>query len=254
MIINPYIFGVAYDSDAQAFFTANSTLTDVTQKDAINQFVLDLKSNSLWNKQKEIHLYFLGDSTRNSYNLKNPATFTNVFSSGWTYGSNGATPNGTSAYCESGFNPSTHASANSLSFGVYYGTAPSKGVSSNGIFISPYNCIYRNTTINNYYYWNGGEIGQTATANGDNYGFQQVSRYNTTQLLYKHKNNSVVTNTDNYTSLPNAVFYKGVANGLSQYEDRRFQLTYMSDGLTDIELNNMYTCVHTLMTTLGINV
>ncbi len=33
--------GSAYDSDAQAFFTANSTLTDTAQKNAINQFYID---------------------------------------------------------------------------------------------------------------------------------------------------------------------------------------------------------------------
>jgi hypothetical protein len=244
--------GGGFDADAASFFTA-AGITDLTQKNAINQFVLDLKSNSLWSKQKEIHLYFLGDSTKNSFNLKNPSTFVNVFSSGWTYGSNGATPNGTSAYCQSGLNPSTHCSTNSISFGVYFNTLPTKSASANGVFVAGYNTLYRGSLVGNYTYWNGGEI-LRSTSSGDNNGFQQVSRFNTTQQLRKHKSNATETITDSYTSLPNAVFYKGVANGLAQYEDRRFTLTYIADGLTGSEMDNMYTCVQTLMTTLGINV
>ena len=45
---------VSYDSDAQAFFTA-SGITDLTQKNAVNQLVLDLKSNSLWTKIKALY-------------------------------------------------------------------------------------------------------------------------------------------------------------------------------------------------------
>jgi hypothetical protein len=47
MIINPYSFGVAYDPDAQAFFTA-SGLTGATNLNAVNQLVLDLKAASIW--------------------------------------------------------------------------------------------------------------------------------------------------------------------------------------------------------------
>ncbi len=242
----------SYDTDAQAFFTATS-LTDATKMSAINTYILDLKSNSLWSKFKEIHFYFLGDSTKNSYNVKNPSTFTNVFSSGWSFDSNGATPNATSAYCQSGFNPSTHCSANSIAFGVYFNTLPVKSSSANGIFIAGYNTLYRASLVGNYTYWNGGEI-LRSTSIDDNYGFQQVSRYNTTQQLRKHKGNSTETITDNYTSMPNGIFHKGKANGLNLYEDRRFALTYISDGLTSSEMDVNYTIVQKLMTNLGINV
>lgn len=247
--------GGAFDADAQSFFAA-SGVTDVAQKNAINTYILDLKSNSLWSKFKEIHFYFLGDSTKNSYNVKNPSTFTNVFSSGWTFSSSGATPNGTSAYCESGLNISTVMSANSVSAGFYFGTAPTKTSSANGIFISGSiaNCLYRSNATANFTYWNGVEIGLNTSSGADNNGFQQVSRHNTTQSIRKHKSNSVTTHTDAYTSLPNAVFHKGKANGLNVYEDRRFTLTYVADGLTSSELDTNYTITQALMTTLGINV
>ncbi len=102
--------GVAYDTDAQAFFTVNSTLTDTVQKDAINQFVLDLKSNSLWTLGKYLYLGFLGDSTKVKYNLFSPASNVLTISSGWTYDAQGMQGNGTSAYAQTGFIPNTSAS------------------------------------------------------------------------------------------------------------------------------------------------
>ena len=54
MIINPYVFGVAYDPDAQAFFTA-SGLTGATNLTAINQLVIDLKGYGIWTKMKAIY-------------------------------------------------------------------------------------------------------------------------------------------------------------------------------------------------------
>jgi len=56
--------GVGYDSDAQAFFTANSTLTDLTIKGAINQLYLDWKSYGVFTTIKDCKLLMLGDSTK----------------------------------------------------------------------------------------------------------------------------------------------------------------------------------------------
>ena len=244
--------GSAYDSDAQAFFTANSTLTDTAQKNAINQFVLDLKSNSLWTKVKELHLYFLGDATRNSYNLKNPSIFQRTFSSGWTFSTSGALPDGVSAYSYSGLNVSSVFSANSIAFGVYYNTLKTGAFTSNGIFIAGYNCIY-SASNTNYLYWNGAEIAESISDSANN-GFQQISRENTTQVFRKIKSNSTTTYTNSYTSIPNAEFYIGKSNGFNTYESRRMTLSYMSDGLSTTDLDNFNTITNSLMTTLGINV
>jgi len=54
MIINPYAFGVSYDPDAQAFFTA-SGLTGATNLTAINNLVVALKGFGIWTKMKAIY-------------------------------------------------------------------------------------------------------------------------------------------------------------------------------------------------------
>ena len=62
---------VAYDTDAQAFFTS-SAITDTVQKRAINDFVIALKKDSLWNKFLAIYPMVGGDSATTSFNLKDP--------------------------------------------------------------------------------------------------------------------------------------------------------------------------------------
>ena len=62
-----------YDTDAQAFFTAvaggGDTLT-TTEKDATNQFVLDLKSAGIWTAMDLIYPFVGGTSTSTKWNLK----------------------------------------------------------------------------------------------------------------------------------------------------------------------------------------
>ncbi|MFY8248217.1 MAG: hypothetical protein ACOVJ5_00770, partial [Gloeomargaritales cyanobacterium] len=109
MIINPYIYGVAtsYDPDAQLFFNAQSgagvTLT-ITQKDAVNQWVVDSKAIGIWTKFTAVYPMVGSTSTSQKFNLKNPlntnAAFRLSFLGGGTHSSNGWQPNGINAYAE----------------------------------------------------------------------------------------------------------------------------------------------------------
>ena len=59
------------DTDAQAFITATG-ITDNTQKNSINQLVLDLKSYGVWSKIKAIYPFVGGTATTHKFNLKDP--------------------------------------------------------------------------------------------------------------------------------------------------------------------------------------
>jgi hypothetical protein len=110
MIINPYVFGAAYDPDAQAFFTA-SGLTGATNLNAVNQLVLDLKAASIWTKMKAIYPMVGGTAALHKWNLKDPqdldAAYRLVFNGGWTHSSTGALPNGTNGYANTFLNANT---------------------------------------------------------------------------------------------------------------------------------------------------
>jgi hypothetical protein len=66
---NPKPF--VYDTDAQAFFTG-SGITDTVQKTAINDLVIALKKDSLWNKFVALYPMVGGNSASTSFNLKDP--------------------------------------------------------------------------------------------------------------------------------------------------------------------------------------
>lgn len=93
------------DANAQSFITT-AGITDNTQKSAINTLVLGLKSNNIWSKIYALYPMVGGTSTTHKYNLINPATYTLTFSGTWTHNANGALPNGTTGYAQTGLIPS----------------------------------------------------------------------------------------------------------------------------------------------------
>jgi hypothetical protein len=107
-ISSPPVSG--FDADALAFFdrvtNAGGTLT-TTEKTAVNQLVIDLKANSLWTPMKAIYPMVGSSAAACAQNLKS-SSFTGTFTSGWTFASTGVTPNGTSAYMDTFFSPSTN--------------------------------------------------------------------------------------------------------------------------------------------------
>lgn len=247
--------GSVYDADAQVFFTANSTLTDIAQKNAINQFVLDLKSFSLWIKAYSLQFLFLGDSTRNSINLINPSLYTHTYSSGFTFNSASAIPNGTSAYINTNLNSQSVLDLNNNSIGIYSQvnntySAVDIGASNGsnihfdielfyGGLYSSNNCAYPSpittrtdgfflNTRNIFSEWkiyrNGGVI-STPT-------LSSVSELNYTHYLCARNSNNVAT----------------------FFSNRPLSLFWAGQGLNDTEASNLNTCINTLMTTLGINV
>ena len=102
----------AFDPDAQAFITA-AGITNPTQQGAINTLVVALKGYSIWTKFKAIYPIVGGVASSHAVNLKTPGTYNLSFTTGWTHSSTGMTPNGTSAYADTGLNDNTVLSLNS---------------------------------------------------------------------------------------------------------------------------------------------
>jgi hypothetical protein len=96
--------GITYDTDAQAFFTA-AGITDVVQKNAVNDLVLSLKADSLWSKMTAIYPFVGGSASTHAVNLKSPGTYDLTFYGGITHDSNGITGNGTTGYADTGLKP-----------------------------------------------------------------------------------------------------------------------------------------------------
>lgn len=263
MIINPYIFTVAgFDSDAQAFFTAAS-ITDNTQKTAINQLVLDLKSYSLWTKFIAIYPLVGGSATSHKYNLKNPvdsdAAFRLVFSGGITHDANGITGNGTTGYADTKIIPSTNFSLDDCS-GFSYSRTNSSGAYVDFGVINASAPFYRfqlnprNASNNFTSGCNDNTV--SSVANSDSRGLFGITR--TSSGSYDQSFNSTqtaisVTSTGRNTNFVSLMAHNQVGT-IINYSPRNLAFAAFGSGLSAAECDNLYTAVQAYQTTLSRNV
>jgi hypothetical protein len=250
--------GAAYDADAQAFFTANSTLTDVTLKSAINQLYLDWKFYGVFTTIKDCKLLMLGNSTKTAISLITPASFTNTYSSGWTFGSTGATPNGTSAYADTNFKPITNGSltANNNHIGIYSQSSNAKDYYNAGSETYPaqnaLNIWVRRVGDTAGYDSGIYTTNRNTFANTDGKGYYLGTSSGLQSKFYK---NGVLKNTVSITnmSLTDINIYLGSTNPTNQFTDQTLSLYHVGTALTNQQAVDMATCINTFMTTLAIN-
>jgi hypothetical protein len=262
MIINPYAFGVAYDADAQAFFTAAS-ITDNTQKTAVNQLVVDLKTYGIWTKMKALYPFVGGTSTTHKYNLKDPqdtdGAFRLVFSGGWTHSSTGALPNGTNGYADTKFIPSTNLTINSAHFSTYKRT---NNVNANfeldGIWASAQNSgfdIWYNPSGKTMLGTSNSTVSYTRTTTT---GLYLATRTSSSSLKHFRNSTNQGTNTNTITNIPTTytviVGARSDSGSIAYYNNLETAFASIGDGLNDTEAANFYTAVQAFQTTLSRNV
>ena len=250
--------GVSWDADALAFITAAS-ITDVTQKSAVNTLVTSLKTNGIWTKMKAIYPMVGGTAISHKFNLKDArdldVAYRLVFAGGWTHSSNGALPNGTTAYADTKLIPSSILSQNSTHISSYIRN------STTGILMG---------TDNSYRLWiapnfNGSnryvEINTTATTPSvapiASIGFWLGNRTasNSTKLFLNNTTN--YTHTTASTGLDIRSIFLASRNDTGtpiNFSSAEISFSTIGDGLTDTEASNFYTAVQAFNTTLSRNV
>lgn len=250
------------DPDAQAFFdrvtTAGGTLS-ATEKTAVNQLVLDMKSYSIWSKMKAIYPMVGASSAACAKNLKS-SSFTGSFSSGWTFASTGVTPNGTSAYMNTGFSARTEQTVNNCAVSVYVRTSTmgidkaEMGSTVSPSFLPIIALQTTSNTIRQQYCWDfsGGLVSITTS---DASGFWGVSR-TASNIWQSFERDTIVakTSTQSETLLPLPNIYIGAVNNNGtaiNYSFREIAFAHMGDGLTNAEASNFYTAVQAFQTTLS---
>lgn len=250
---------IPIDTDAQAFITAAS-ITDSTQKSAINQLVLDLKSANIWTKMKAIYPFVGGNASSHKFNLKDPrdldAAYRLVFSGGWTHSSTGALPNGTTGYASTFLNPSAVLSLNSTHLSYY-----SRTTNGFGTMFSSINNFY-NGVIYSIYDSNKLYSRTNRTSATPQSATPTIS--NSLGLLIQNRNSSTVEqlyqNTTNYNFSYNSSIVPGINLEMATYNEYGVRMIYsnlecsfasIGTGLTDTEASNLYTAVQTFQTTLN---
>lgn len=230
--------------DAQAFITA-AGITDPTQQSAIITLVTDLKGYGIWTKMKAIYPFVGGTATTHKFNLKDPrdldVAFRMVFAGGWTHNSNGITGNGVNTTGNTKVATSANLTTTSGAIGFYlrnlvssntYDFASSTGVPYFGI------ALYVGTR----YFFYGDPNLSSAVAGLPSPNFYSVSRIGGTHKGYS--NGTVIRTTTSASTLP-------VQEITFRTNLRNYAFGYISEGLTDSEVANLYTAVQTFQTTLG---
>ena len=246
--------GVSYDADALSFITA-ATITDTTQKTAVNTLVTDLKAANIWTKMKALYPFVGGTAAQHRFNLKDPRTvdaaFYLDFIGGGTHSSTGYKGNQTTAYantkftglsnnsCISYYNKYTGLDNTNIIMGVYdppdVNTAVISNLNGNSIF------TIRSNTNTQY----------SSTANA---GFWVANRQSQTNFNAWHNGVKTGTNTTSSSASTQvqALFLNGYNSGSAEYLSKsECALASISDGLTDGEATAFYTAVQAYQTTLN---
>jgi len=282
--------GGGNDADAQAFITAAS-ITDSTQQSAINTLVTDLKTYGIWTKMKALYPFVGGTATSHKFNLKDPrdldAAYRLQFNGGWTHSSNGALPNGTTAYANTYLNPfiafgngQSHLPAGSTHSLVHV----SKYSRTNSTITNNFDGVYTGSYPQSCWLgmgWNSGwapngvGIINTQSTNPSDVilgnrtdGFFVVNRDGFTSLK-SFRNNTLIdidtTDSRLYNEIglqrnlnPQNVYLIAALNEAYDFTFRpfaynNFETAFQSigDGLTDAEATAFYNAVQAYQTTLG---
>jgi hypothetical protein len=245
----------AYDPDAVLFFDrvtiAGGTLS-IKEKEATSNLVIDLKNYGIWSAMKAVYPMVGASAAACAQNLKS-SSFTGTFSSGWTFAITGVTPNGTSAYFDTNFIPSTNLTLNNTHISHYSRTqrlvqSVDMGcVGSGELSMFRYHMNVENMVIQYTFPGNANRYNTNDTT-GLLLGSRTSSTYAT--LFDRGIKQSTITSTSTGT-LPNTKMHIGNMN--PQYLPSANQCAFASigDGLNDTQALDLYNIVQTFQTTLS---
>lgn len=257
--------GILYDVDALAFITA-AIITDSTQKSAVNQLVVDLKSANIWSKMNAIYPFVGGTAFSHKFNLKDArdldAAFRLVFAGGWTHSSTGALPNGTTAYADTKLVPSSVLNANRTHVAYYSRTNAAGPMADFGAFGSSLyeNNIYayiKYTDGKTYFRINRGASPESNIAIADSRLFYLLNRnlFYQEDLFTNTTKNSFYYNSSGLS--PYSIYLAAINNfgtGAVEYSSRETAFASIGEGLTDGEALAFYNAVQAFNTTLARNI
>lgn len=261
------IIQTPFDADAQAFFnrvlTAGGSLNN-TEQFAINDLVLNMKTFGIWDSMKAIYPMVGASAAACAQNLKSPS-FTGAFTSGWTFASTGATPNGTNAYMDTGFIPSANGLAynnNHISF--YSRTAAASSTlqfyeigSGNNLSTVNYALFIRRSTNLAAYDSGNFASNRNSFTNTNAQGLYCGTAPNSTSKYFKNGVNQSTISTLSVSSISNFNVYIGgfnEENSLVYYSNKQCAFASLGNGLTDTQASNFYTVVQAFQTSLSRNV
>ena len=241
------------DLTAADFIAAVGTLT-LTQQNAINTLVKDLKRFSLWDKMKAIYPFVGETAAAHKYNLKDPRdldiAYRLTFSGTWTHNISGSQPS--NARANTYLTPTTELERDSVHMSFYSQTST---IGNGADWSADMTRFYFSPAIvggNLYVTFNNGESNRGATPYPNSRGFLLGTRVNSSTVNFYYNNNRIGSYSQNLTSYSstNTILLGGFIDG--RYStNRMYSFGTIGSSLTDIDVNNLYTAVQRFQTTLG---
>jgi hypothetical protein len=262
MIVQPFSFlSNQFDADAVAFLNATG-ISDTTIQLAINDLVINLKSNNYWNGLLAIYPMVGGTSTTCKFNLKNPAdtnaAFRLSFVGGWTFTSEGPKPDGaTGTYADTFLNANTSLTTSNGSFSYYSFTNNAGaedveiGVNTDAATTNETLMALRWVDSNTYGFYSqrGGTGGATLTRS-DVYGI--INR--TANVEIWRNGTRILDQTGAMAAMPNRTFYLASQNnGTSSYRNSTRGCCFAHIGSTLTAPATFTTIVNNFQRALGRN-
>jgi hypothetical protein len=246
-----------YDFDAYTFITT-AAISNSTEKTAINNLVIGLKSDSLWTSMIAIYPFVGGTSTSCKYNLRNTATFTLTFVGTWlpaSFTSFGIQPNGTDTYANTNFLPNTgwilgnssisaySRTNNVMTSGVIYGVR--SGASSN-------NYPVLNVSSTSNFHNSGTPVSPSPLPTSTACNFIS-SRINTANLIMAINGTatSYVNSEGTLPAVSIALAARRNGGSVDLWSTRQLAFAHIGTGLTTGQCAQLYTRIQAFQTTLS---
>lgn len=255
--INPIkVFRSVFDSNAQAFITA-AGITNSQEQNAINQLVLNLKLYGLWTKMKAVYPFVGGTATTQKFNLIDPqdtdAAYRLQFNGAWTHSLTGGTPTSGTGWANTFYITGIHGLQDSCHISYYVRNHVAGQYTEMGIngSLAALNIAYN---WNNTSYPANNNLQNTLSGssipsywinsrtNSSNYGwFRNTTKTTITQASTTPDSTfSIALGGFNPNSGPS---YRG--------SGRECAFSTIGEGLSDLEVSNLYNTVQAFQTLLG---
>jgi hypothetical protein len=259
---------VVTDADAFAFIEA-AGIVDPTQQAAVNTLVIGLKTNNLWTKMRAIYPFVGGTASSHRRNLKTPGTYDIIFSGGIIHTAQGSITTATNAIGDTQFIPTTMlanvSSSAHMSINLAVGTTPQTlGVMGTGLSIvqsgNGTKALQIDTGINGINQSYSSAYTTTdllLTTTTDKQGLFAVTRTSNTDVAI-YRRSPVQTINSLRTALPFSSFPSWENHSIYLFQLRNASaigvtgsFATIGDGLTQTDVNNLYSAITTFNTTLG---
>jgi len=243
------------DADVSAFIAAAS-LTDSTQKAAVNTLVTSLKAQSLWSKFYALYPFVGGTSTAHAQDLKAAYDITWVNDAAGRHNANGVTGDvASSFYGSTGINLTTLSAQNSA-FGYAYcrSATPTDGGYFFGATDTPRFGLSRSGSNLGYHGPNNTANAGWTAPGGDFTAHLGINRSSsTTRELYYNSSTSAITESSSGTpNVPIYLFARAIARpSPNGYSNANLAFSAFGQSLTPAEYATFVGIVDAYQTALG---